>query len=741
VQALEESIRIHDSSGAVTEAVEARAELAQVKTAMGSLDEARVLLTRASKDAQSAGTPATTRGLLALSRGDLAVEFGTFTEASNEYASALSSFRIAADSAGIARATEAIALLLHERGNKASASRLMREASSLRRKSGDRRSAAMTNLTLAEMLIASEDFPAARNSVRLAFESFRDLGDVVGQAAALAVSGDIFRHTTMPESASAAYRRGLKLVAGRNAADVEWRLHTDLGRTLRRTGDLNAAAVELRAAIAIAERTAAGVRLEERRAGFNADKWIAYRELALVELGRHHAGEAFAVSERLRARQMVDLLARGRITFPGQSTREQDTRRKIALLTRELEKSVGSYPRVREPRLDPRPPNDIRSELNRAQSEYATQLATMRETSPAYARLVSGSTRTWQEIAARLKPDQVLLEYLLTDSASVVFVVTTDGVAAVDLHTSEDQIADLVEFSRRTIEQTSRRGTQRLWRVPLRRLYSALIQPVESKGYLRGRKTLLVTPHSELHLLSFASLIDPVSGKYLVDRFDIAYAPSATVWAQLKDRPSRPTPAGVLAMAPNIRSLPGTRDEVGRIARIYGNRAIVRTGSAATPQELRSRLASSGTVHLATFGVLNRHNPLFSFIELAPDARGDGHLTVSEVFGLPMSGQLVVLSACQTAVGSGSLADVPPGDDWIGLVQAFLQAGANTVLASLWPVDDQATADLMARFHRERMNGASTAAAIASAQRAMLRDKATADPFYWAAFAAVGRAE
>jgi CHAT domain-containing protein len=591
------------------------------------------------------------------------------------------------------------------------------------------------------MQIAKNDFAGAKRTAILAGDGFRALGDATGESAALAIVGDVYRRTGKLDSAARAYRMGLRRLGSRRASGVEWRLHSGFGETLHRANDLAGAAGELRKAIAVSEAAASGVRLEERRAGLNSDKWIAYRELALVELARGKPADAFSLSEKLRARQMVDLVSRGRISFGDASAREQDMRRRIAVLTKELESDASSFQRVREPRLESRPVATVRAELDKAQREYAAELARVREKDPSYARFVSGSTRSWKEIASRLGRDQVLIEYLLTDSASFAFVVTRDTVAAIDLRTDHDKIANLVEFARRTVEKPSRSGGGKLWQVPLRKLYATLIEPIEARGYLRGKTSLLIAPHSELHFLSFASLMQPQTDHFLVDRYDISYTPSATVWAQLKDRPARALPAGVLALAPNIQRLPATKDEVGAISRIYGRRVVVKTGRDATSQALRSGLANAGTIHLATFGVLNKHNPLFSFIELAPDSKSDGHLDVSEVFGLPMSGQLVVLSACQTAVGSGSLADVPPGDDWVSLVQAFLQAGASTVVASLWPVEDRATADLMTRFHQARAQGASSSAAIARAQRAAIRTARTSDPFYWAAFAASGKSD
>jgi CHAT domain-containing protein len=274
-----------------------------------------------------------------------------------------------------------------------------------------------------------------------------------------------------------------------------------------------------------------------------------------------------------------------------------------------------------------------------------------------------------------------------------------------------------------------------MWRPPLRRLYRDLVGPIADRGYLKNKKRLVIVPHADLHFLSFAALLDAADhDRFLVERYDIVYAPSASAWVRLGERNLKPRGKDVLAMAPHVDRLPASRREVGAIQSIYGHRASIRTGKEASEKALRSSLKSAGTIHLATFGVLNRHNPLFSFVQLASNDGSDGRLQVNEVFGLGLSGQLVVLSACQTALGAGNDEELPPGDDWVGLVQAFLQGGAKSVVASLWPVDDSATASLMERFHRQVAGGRSTASALSGAQREMLRNSKTGSPFYWAAF-------
>jgi CHAT domain-containing protein len=173
---------------------------------------------------------------------------------------------------------------------------------------------------------------------------------------------------------------------------------------------------------------------------------------------------------------------------------------------------------------------------------------------------------------------------------------------------------------------------------------------------------------------------------------------------------------------------------VEAIGDIYRDRASVLVGSAASESAFRALAPTKSIVHIATYGILNKHNPLFSFVELAPEGADDGRLEVHEVFGLTLSARLLVLSACQTALASGAIADVPPGEDWVGLVQGFLYAGAANVLATLWSVEDRATARLMSNFYRELNEGGSEGAALAEAQRAAMRDPRTAHPFYWAGF-------
>ena len=265
---------------------------------------------------------------------------------------------------------------------------------------------------------------------------------------------------------------------------------------------------------------------------------------------------------------------------------------------------------------------------------------------------------------------------------------------------------------------------------------------IEVSSLLDGSGPLVIAPHAELQYLPFQALLrsGPDGESFLIEHYDVAFIPSASTWVHLDKRNSDPPTPGLLAMAPQPDALAYSAAEVRGISR-GDPLATVLVGSSATEGRFRSLAPGSSVIHLATLGELNRRNPLFSYVQFNPDEASDGRLEVHEVFGLQLNADLIVLSACETGLGSGLRQDVPPGDDWVGFVRAFLYAGARSVVASLWTVDDRTTALLMQRLHAGLKDGHSKVQSLADAQRALLGDPAYANPFHWAAFRVTGSAE
>jgi CHAT domain-containing protein/tetratricopeptide (TPR) repeat protein len=734
--ALAEALEIYQRTGPLASELQVRRALAGALAARGAMQGAVDALRTADDLATSHATAPDVQAGIVLARADLAIQLNSLAEAEGLYVRAELLYRQAGNTDGQAQTQHGRGILLLAQDNHAGAEAMFEAALRVQQAGGDQRATGITRLSLGQVARARGDTARARRYLVQAIADLQGSGDPVGLGAVLGELAALEEDRGLPAAAEALYRRALAGIEGYVAPDVAWRLYAGLARARRARGAAGDAAQALRLAVAQVEKVGRSLLLPERRAGFLADKWDIYAQLALLERSRGMPGVAFEISEQLRAREMLDLLGRGRVGRPADAAaelvaREQDLRRHIDNLTSELE--GGATGPLRGPTLITEG-GAVREAMLAAQGVYADLMLEMRERAPRHAELVSRRTAGWRDVARRLRNGEVFVQYLVSDSGSVAFVVARDSLAIVDLGIGRRDLSRLVAFARGTVE-SPRPASDSLWRGPFRRLYRHLIAPIEESGLLAGARRMVLVPHAELHYLPFAALLSERGP--LIQRYDVTTTPSATVWLALGERPARPRVEGVLAMAPRSDALPGSLREVQAITRLAGDSVQVLTGARATEASFLRAAPGKRILHLATYGVLNKHNPLFSFVEFATDGSQDGRLDVHEVFGLALDADLVVLSACQTGLGSGRLADVPPGDDWVGLTRAFLHAGAQSVVATLWTVEDRATAMLMEEFYRAHGTGVEPARAIARAQRALLGNRTTEHPFYWAGMVVV----
>ena len=743
--ALVEAVAILGRTGPLAAALDARRELAAALAALGDLQSALDELRGAQRQADSARVSAGLRAGLALARADLAVQLNLLAEAERLYLESERLYRQEPDQDGVVEARGGRAELLIERDDYVGARTLLAGALRAELARGDQRAAALTRLSLGIVARLAGDTVVARRHLSHAATELDRLSDPVAAAAVLGEFAAFEAEVGAAAAADSLYRAALARLDGRVAPDIAARNHAGLALVLRARGSLDAAARELRLAIAELERPGRSLATAERRAAFLADKWDIYAQLALTEQARGRAGAAFEASERLRSRELLEELARGRVGAPADAggvlvAREQDLRRRVGELEREVEDAAWGDQSRRGPDLS-RAGGPAHEALLRAQDAYAELLLEVKELAPRHAELLTPEAASWSDVARRLAPGEVFIEYLVSDSASLAFVVTADTLAAVDLGITRQLLARQVEFVRGTLDPERRAPDDMLWRAPLRTLHRHLVAPVEETGLLAGKTRLVLAPHAELHYLPFAALLGGNRRDlFLVERYELATTPSASVWLALGDRRRQGGAQGTLALAPLPQQLPATRREVEAIERRAAGDARVLSGGQASEASFRLQAPERRVLHLATYGVLNRHNPLFSYVELAAGDGHDGRLEVHEVLGMRLAADLVVLSACQTGLSSGRLADVPAGDDWVGLTRAFLHAGAGQVAATLWPVEDWATSGLMDRFYEAYAAGDDPARALAVAQRGMLAERATAHPFQWAGFVVVGGA-
>jgi CHAT domain-containing protein len=251
--------------------------------------------------------------------------------------------------------------------------------------------------------------------------------------------------------------------------------------------------------------------------------------------------------------------------------------------------------------------------------------------------------------------------------------------------------------------------------------------------HLQGADLVYLVPYGLLHYLPLHIL--QVDGDYLIDRFPIAYAPSAAVLDRVIQRTGEAERTGngrgalVLGYTPSGDERAVFEGEAIQVAKFFG--AQPHLDQKASGALIRREGARHHTLHLSCHGFFHSTDPLASGLLLA-----DGVLTARDIMGLKLNADLVTLSACQTA-----LSDQQPGDELVGLTRALLYAGASSVLVTLWSVDAVAALELMTDFYRRLYDdkGRKIKAEAVALREAMLElRKKKEHPYYWAPFILVG---
>jgi CHAT domain-containing protein/Tfp pilus assembly protein PilF len=438
-------------------------------------------------------------------------------------------------------------------------------------------------------------------------------------------------------------------------------------------------------------------------------------------------------------------------------------------------------------------------ELDALTAEYDQLQTQIRQNNPRYTALTEPVSLNLQEIQSRLlDPNTVLLEYALGPDKSYVFLVSPTSLKSFalpkreEVETASRRVYDLVTASDRvvaneTLEQRNQRLAQADNDYPAAALALSqmLLGPFATE--LKSKR-LLVVGEGVLQYVPFAALPDPAVGpaqspQPLIASHEIINLPSASVLgvirSETKDRSAATKTVAVFAdpvfgaQDPRLTSLDekqrvdnSTLAQAGDVrrsaeesglngfARLRFSREeaeqimqlVPRTGSLEALDFAANRTAATSAdlkqyriVHFATHGLINsRHADLSGIVLSLVDRDGkpeNGFLRLYDIYNMNLSADLVVLSACQTALGK----DIK-GEGLVGLTRAFMYAGAARVVASLWRTEDRATALLMKRFYQGMLggNGMSPAAALRKAQLSMWQDKRWKQPRYWAAFTIQG---
>ena len=534
------------------------------------------------------------------------------------------------------------------------------------------------------------------------------------------------------DSASRAFDIGQAMPEGAGGVEIMANASQQIGDILRQSGECGRAV----------ESYDRSIRLYD---GMNVEyySYAAHRGKLLCFMAAHDDG---AAAEELRTVLSLFKRYRSKITAESQRNSFFDKQQDVYDLAIRYE-----FERMRDPVLA-----FEYSEESRARSllELLQQGAEVldKDRTPDLSLSADTNPLTLAEIQNGLPAEAQVLQYAVLEDRLLIWVVTKAGVHVAETGVREQELTEKV---RAYLAAASAPPTTEDAGLAARAadLYLLLIAPAEP--FLDRTKLLCIVPDKVLHYLPYGALVSPATNKYLIEDYNLELAPSSSIFVAVsasaggKSAASEERlvsigePSFSRAAFPSLPALPSAAREAKMVSDFYRTSRVLLRG-AATEQSVRTELQKADVAHFAMHYWVDEGSEMLSGFPLTPErvaAAGpesqDGFLQSYEIYKMKLPRtRLVVLSACQTGIEQQY-----DGEGAVGAARPFLVAGVPSVVASLWPVDTYASAELMVNFHRHRRRDALPATeALRRAQTEMARgrDARYRHPYYWAPFVAIG---
>lgn len=701
--------------------------------------------------------------------GDVYYGLGDLVTAEQTYLEALALSVEAKDRLNQSSVLKSLGDLYIEQGKLSQAISIEEQALALGEKSANLPNQLGALNSLSALYRQMGDAPKAMDSVQRALKLLEGHSNPLWEAESLNNLGLLHLKSGEFAKAKSTYQQALAIDQGTIAPRVLWQLHSGLADACFQLGALDEASDHYQKAIETIETVRARLGGEEEKAGFFQDKVQVYKkQIALLldpRFRNTNTAEAFRYVERARARAFLDLLAEARVdveqnTATDLTKRRQELQQRISQLTTQLLQERSQEPgKQNKTKIA-----ELERGLGQADKDLADWLQELRRRNPRYAALRYPEPVTLAAAQRTLGDQTILLSYSLGETHSFLFAVTRNDFQVKRLPAEATLRESVQKFLTAITDKNNPDPVA--YRRQASLLSQQLLQPVSKM--LTGNKILIV-PDGALHRLPFEALLLPgTNGRgdlrrlpYLIRRFAISYAPSASVLAELQNEQRAAAPKKFIGFGDpvyekraeglivstlrnagatrlNFQPLPYSREEIAGIAKLFtdADRTLF-FGEDASEENVKApeRLKQYQMVHFSTHGYINEARPRFSGLVLSlpqGELREDGLLSAYEIFNLKLNADLVVLSACESGLGKEV-----NGEGLISLTRAFMYAGTPSVVVSLWNVNDESAADLMIRFYRNLQTGMTKGEALRQAQLETIRDNGF--PFFWAPFVLVGK--
>jgi CHAT domain-containing protein/tetratricopeptide (TPR) repeat protein len=514
--------------------------------------------------------------------------------------------------------------------------------------------------------------------------------------------------------------------AGGFADVVEARSHHLEGLMNQMEGNHDAALTHYLKAVDTLERDRRALHDERSRGAFLEDRIGFYYAPVQQLLERRRYAEAFELIERSRSRAMADLLASRKLSLarPEEEKLFAETvtlRTRIAASQTELFRLTA----VPAPAKHGERIGALQKEIRGLESDQQKLAARIAAEAPRLQELVVSEPVTLKALQQSMREERYeMLQYLVLEDGIILWHISSDEVFVRNVFLPRTEVIKKVAALQMSLVDPNAKFDE----TTARELFLFLIQPALPR--IRSER-LVIIPHEDLGSIPLQVLQDPSDGRFLGERFQISYAPSASLLLSLR-RSSGIASGRLLAVAdPQIAA---AQAEVESIAKQFPGRSKVVTGELAREVDVKAWIRDFDVIHLSVHGKFEAAAPLLSYLNLGPGGGDDGKLSAAEMFGLPLDkSRLVVLSACETG-----RTEATHGNEILGMVRALMYARAGTLTLSYWKVDSAATALWMQSFYE----AAQSRPLVEAARIALIRVKGRPEyshPYHWAAFMMIGR--
>ena len=382
----------------------------------------------------------------------------------------------------------------------------------------------------------------------------------------------------------------------------------------------------------------------------------------------------------------------------------------------------------------------LQEQLQKTYAEYENLSLQTQLASPSVRAIAQIRPAKLEEIGARLDEKTAVIEYVFAKEKVFALVLSRNNFRFVELPVTKANLKNKVKifrnllFEKRREKQVSdeENSINSDWFAVSESLRNSLIEPLK----LEGTNRLAIIPEGFLHDLPFAALAkaDGENVRFLIEDFTIFYPPSATFLQRDFSRRDAENAERFFSFGinqtENLPDLKFAEEESVSVAEIFGGKSNVKTD--ATETAVKDSIPNADYLHFATHATIEPNMPLLSRLVFAKTDADDGSLTTREIFALGLDAKLVTIAACE----SGFVFSDEENSNRIGLTEAFLHAGAESVLSSLLPISDAATTEFMKDFYTN-LKEKDKAESLALAQRKMIQNNFK-HPRFWSPFILVG---